>query len=115
MRSDLHVRVETGDGPHRLDALSQGERQLLELVVRIASHMTRSTIVLIDEAELHLHLVFRRRLVLLLKQWARDYPGLTFVLTSHQLDIVRILRPKFAEAGLRKGGFVMKLPRQVGP
>lgn len=108
-RPTLTVPVEVeGGATHRLDQLSSGERQLVQLVVRVASHMTGSTIVLIDETEQHLHLVMRRRLINIIKEWARDYDGMSFVLTSHQADSMRILAPKLEEPGLVKGGCLVK-------
>jgi ABC-type cobalamin/Fe3+-siderophores transport system ATPase subunit len=108
-RPSLTVPVEVdGGATHRLDQLSSGERQLVQFVVRVASHMTGSTIVLVDETEQHLHLVMRRRLINIIKQWARDYEGMSFVLTSHQVDSMRILAPKLEEPGLVKGGCLVK-------
>jgi len=108
-RPTLSVPVELDDGArHRLDQLSSGERQLVQLVVRVASHMTGSTIVLIDETEQHLHLVMRRRLINIIKEWARKYEGMSFILTSHQVDSMRILAPKLQEEGLVKGGCLVK-------
>jgi ABC-type lipoprotein export system ATPase subunit len=108
-RPTLSVPVEVeGGATHRLDQLSSGERQLVQLVVRVASHMTGSTIVLIDETEQHLHLLMRRRLINILKQWARDYDGMSFILTSHQADSMRMLAPKLQEPGLIKGGCLVK-------
>lgn len=108
-RPTLTVPVEVeGGATHRLDQLSSGERQLVQLVVRVASHMTGSTIVLIDETEQHLHLVMRRRLINIIKNWARDHEGMSFVLTSHQADSMRILNPKSEEPGLVKGGCLVK-------
>lgn len=108
-RPTLSVPVEVeGGARHRLDQLSSGERQLVQLVVRVASHMTGSTIVLIDETEQHLHTVMRRRLINIIKNWAREYEGTSFVLTSHQVDSMRILAPKLEEKGLVKGGCLVK-------
>ena len=108
-RFSLSVPVEVEGGTrHRLDQLSSGERQLVQLIVRVASHMTGSTIVLIDETELHLHLVMRRRLINIIKDWVREHEGLSFVLTSHQVDSMRILAPKMEEQGLIKGGCLVK-------
>ncbi|OJA74028.1 hypothetical protein BGV72_25770 [Burkholderia ubonensis] len=70
--------------------------------------MTGSSIILIDETEQHLHLVMRRRLINIIKQWAKDYEGLSFVMTSHQADSMRILAPKLEEPGLVKGGCLVK-------
>lgn len=108
-RPSLSVPVEVEGGMrHRLDQLSSGERQLVQLVVRVASHMTGSTIVLIDETEQHLHLVMRRRLINIIKDWAREHEGTSFILTSHQVDSMRILAPKQEEQGLIKGGCLVK-------
>ncbi|MRX08135.1 AAA family ATPase [Pseudoduganella sp. FT25W] len=108
-RPSLTVPVEVeGGATHRLDQLSSGERQLVQFVVRVASHMTGSTVVLVDETEQHLHLVMRRRLINIIKEWARDYEGMSFVLTSHQADSMRILAPKLEEPGLVKGGCLVK-------
>ncbi|RWF61717.1 AAA family ATPase [Mesorhizobium sp.] len=93
---------------HGLDQLSSGERQLVQLLVRIASHMSSATIVLIDETEQHLHLVMRRRLINLIKEWAKEHAGLSFYMTSHQADSLRIVAPKVPEDGLRKFGCLVK-------
>lgn len=113
-RHNLAVPVQTDSGSHRLDQLSSGERQLVQLIVRIAAHMTSSTIVLIDETEQHLHLTMRRRLITLIKDWARDHEGLRFVMTSHQADSMRLLAPKTVEPGLYKSGCLVK-PKFVPP
>ncbi|WP_081086854.1 AAA family ATPase [Burkholderia stagnalis] len=107
-RPTLSVPVQVDGKTHRLDQLSSGERQLVQFVVRVASHMTGSSIILIDETEQHLHLVMRRRLINIIKQWAKDYQGLSFVMTSHQADSMRILAPKLEEPGLVKGGCLVK-------
>ncbi|WP_368759301.1 AAA family ATPase [Pseudomonas aeruginosa] len=107
-RPSLSVPVEVESGTHRIDQLSSGERQLVQLIVRIASHVTGSTIVLIDETEQHLHLVMRRRLINIIKQWAREHQGLSFVMTSHQVDSLRVFAPKLHEPGLVKGGALLK-------
>jgi ABC-type lipoprotein export system ATPase subunit len=107
-RQSLSVPVEVESLVHRIDQLSSGERQLVQLVVRIASHMTGSTIVLIDETEQHLHLMMRRRLINIIKDWARDHDGMSFMLTSHQADSMRLLAPKRDEPGLVKGGCLVK-------
>jgi energy-coupling factor transporter ATP-binding protein EcfA2 len=107
-RQNLTVPVRADGTTHRLDQLSSGERQLVQLVVRIAAHMTSSTIVLIDETEQHLHTVMRRRLINILKDWAREHRGLSFVMTSHQADSMRLLGPRTAEPQLSKSGCLVK-------
>lgn len=107
-RQTLAVPVVVDGEEHRLDQLSSGERQLVQLVVRVASHMTGSTIVLIDETEQHLHLVMRRRLLNIIKDWARPEDGPSFIMTSHQVESMRLLAPKLEEEGLVKGGCLVK-------
>lgn len=102
------VKIEENGATHRLHELSSGERQLVQLVVRIASHMSGSTIVLIDEVEQHLHVVFQRRLTALLKDWAREHSGLSFFMTSHQKEIFRFINPFKDEARLSKGAALIK-------
>lgn len=109
IRETLEVPVETDNGDkHRLDQLSSGERQLVQLVIRVAAHMTGSTIVLVDELEQHLHTVMRRRLVNMVKDWARTLDGISFILTSHQVDSMRMLAPRTPEPGLSKNGCLVK-------
>lgn len=113
-RQTLLVPVEVDGETHRLDQLSSGERQFVQIVVRIASHMTGSTLVLIDETEQHLHLVLRRRLINMIKTWAAEYRGIRFIMTSHQAESMRMLAPKQEEPGLVKGGCLVK-PRFPAP
>lgn len=102
------VRLRDTGEVHRLHELSSGERQLVQLVVRIASHMSGSTIVLIDEVEQHLHTVLQRKLAGVLKQWAREHAGLSFFMTSHQKEIFRFISPLKAEPHLSKGASLIK-------
>lgn len=108
VRRTLDVPVQTAHDTHRLDQLSSGERQLVQLVVRVAAHMTGSTIVLIDEMEQHLHTVMRRRLVNMVKDWARTLEAISFVMTSHQVDSMRMLAPRTPEPNLRKNGCLVR-------
>jgi ABC-type lipoprotein export system ATPase subunit len=108
-REQLRAPVSVNDiVEHGLDQLSSGERQLVQLLVRVASHMSSATIVLIDETEQHLHLVMRRRLITLIKEWTKEHSGLSFYLTSHQADSLRMVAPKIPEEGLRKFGCLVK-------
>ena len=63
---------------HRLDTLSNGEKSLVQLFVRLGAYMTRNTILLIDEPEAHLHEDWQQRLLTQLKKMAQEqFPGLT--------------------------------------
>ncbi|MBE9563024.1 MAG: AAA family ATPase, partial [Proteobacteria bacterium] len=50
------------ESTHRLDRLSSGEKNLLQLFLRMGVHITPNTIVLIDEFDVHLHLRWQHKL-----------------------------------------------------
>jgi predicted ATPase len=91
---------------HRLDALSSGEKSLVQLFVRLSTHMTRNTILLIDEPEAHLHDQWKYRLFYQLKELVRDcYPGLTIIVATHSPEIMEAFAIELSEENLRKGGY----------
>ena len=47
--------IESDGHEHRLDRLSSGEKSLVQMYLRLGAHMTKNTILLIDEPEVHLH------------------------------------------------------------
>ena len=69
--------------------------------------MSRHTIVLIDEADLHLHPAWERELMWALKEFVRDHPGTSLILTTHSLDMLKVYRTREEEHGLRKGGYIL--------
>ena len=94
---------------HRLDALSSGEKSLVQLFLRLGAHMTRNTILLIDEPEAHLHDTWKYRLHTQLKQLAKDYfPGLTIIMATHSTEIMGAFGIEFPEENLRKGGYIIE-------
>ena len=96
---------------HRLDALSSGEKSLVQLVLRLGSHMTRNTILLIDEPEAHLHDQWKYRLYTQLKTLAQEnYPGLTVIVATHSPEIMTSFAIEVEEKNLRKGGFFIETP-----
>lgn len=91
---------------HRLDALSSGEKSLVQLFLRLGTHMTRNTILLIDEPEAHLHDQWKYRLFYQLKGLVRDcYPGLTVIVATHSPEIMEAFAIELSEQNLRKGGY----------
>jgi ATPase subunit of ABC transporter with duplicated ATPase domains len=96
--------VSSGASSHRIDQLSSGERSLVQLFLRIAVHMTQSSIVIIDELELHLHPAWARAALLALKDFVRSTPGMIVIFTSHSKDVLERFDVHFQEVGLRKGG-----------
>lgn len=75
--------VVNGEHPHRLDRLSSGEKSLVQLYLRVGIHMTRNTLLLIDELDIHLHSIWQHRALAFFKQLAVDHPGLTIIASTH--------------------------------
>lgn len=91
---------------HRLDALSSGEKSLIQLVLRLGAHMTRNTILLIDEPEAHLHDKWKYRLYYQIKALAEElFPGLTVIVATHSPEIITAFGIELEERNLRKGGY----------
>lgn len=100
--------VSNGGVTHRLDRLSGGERNLAQLCLRLGVHMTRNTLVIIDEIDLHLHVKWQHRILNLLKNMVRTTPGLTVIATTHSQEIISSFAADLNEEGLRKGGQIIE-------
>ena len=107
-RERLSTNVKTSAGLHPLVNLSHGERQLLQLLVRAAVHMTSSTIILIDELEMHLHPKWRINLLQTLKQLAKDFDGLSIIFTTHERELIKVFKHEVPEEGLVKAGYLIE-------
>ena len=101
------IREHATGGLHHLDQLSHGERSRLQVLVRIAMHMTGSTFVSIDELELHLHPNWSLRLLRTLKNMAATRP-ISVIFTTHSPEIIRAFAHEEPEEGLRKGGHLIE-------
>jgi energy-coupling factor transporter ATP-binding protein EcfA2 len=100
--------VENGTHRHRLDRLSSGEKSLVQVYLRTGVHMTRSTILVIDEMDIHLHSKWQHRMLNILKQMAKDHPGLTIIASSHARELIPAFAHDIAEPGLRKAGEIIE-------
>ena len=100
--------IESAGNQHRLDQLSSGEKSLLQICLRVAAHMTKNSILLIDEMDVHLHSKWRHRLLNWLKDMARTYPGLTIIATTHSREVMNSFAFDIEEEGLKKGGFFIE-------
>ncbi len=81
--------IKTGNGKHCLDRLSSGEKSLVQIFLRIAAHMTKNTIVLIDEFDAHLHIRWQYKLFNALKKLAAsEDANITIIVTSHSTEIL---------------------------
>ena len=92
---------------HTIDRLSSGEKSLIQLFLRIGTHMTQNTIILIDEMDVHLHLKWQHRLLNILKGMAKDHNGFTIISTTHSRELLNGFAFEIEEEGLRKGGHVI--------
>jgi len=106
-RRDLVTHVSTATGDHPLSGLSHGERALLQLYLRTIAHMSRNTVVLIDEVELHLHTRWTHRMYRVLKSLLRSLPTLSIVFTTHDRELIKVFDHRTLEPGLVKGGILL--------
>ncbi|GEM_PF-234236 len=93
---------------HSFDKLSSGEKSLLQLFSCIGVYMTRNTILLIDEMDVHLHSKWQHRVLNLLKKLVKDHPGLTVIATTHSREILSAFAYEIKEDKLRKGGYIIE-------
>jgi predicted ATPase len=99
---------------HRLDALSSGEKSLAQLFLRIGAHMTRNTILLIDEPEAHLHEQWKFRLYEQFKRLAQEaFPGITIIVATHSQEVIQSFAIELEETNLRKGGYFFETADEV--
>ncbi|WP_454804803.1 AAA family ATPase [Paraburkholderia fungorum] len=102
--------IETGYGVHRLDRLSSGEKNLVQVFLRIGAHMTKNTIVLIDELDVHLHLRLQHTFFQALKSIAASKDvNVTVIASTHSTEILQVYENTFdiLEDGLVKGGHLI--------
>lgn len=113
-RPTLEAIIRTGDNEpseHRLDRLSSGEKNLMQLFLRIGAHQTKNTILLIDEFDVHLHIRWQYRLFYALKALAaREDTNFTVIATTHSTEILEtfVAGLDVEEDGLIKGGHLIK-------
>jgi len=95
---------------HRLNRLSSGEKNLVQLFLRIGAHMTQNTILLIDEFDVHLHIRWQFKLLNALKELAsQEDANFTIILTTHSTEILETYTETLDinEKGLVKGGHLI--------
>jgi len=111
-RPNLEAIVSADDtNIHRLDRLSSGEKNLVQLFLRIGAHQTKNTILLIDEFDVHLHIRWQFRLFYALKALAaREDTNFTVIATTHSTEILEtfVAGLDVDEDGLIKGGHLIK-------
>jgi len=102
--------VESEDGQqHRLDRLSSGEKSLVQLYLRLGSHMTQNTILLVDEPEVHLHRSWQYEALYTLTNLAKShFPNVTVILATHSERIMKAFALDQEEENLRKGAYIIE-------
>lgn len=106
-RQELTTYVSTSSGEHPLSGLSHGERALLQLFVRIMAHMSRNTIILIDEIEIHLHTRWMNTMFQALKALLQSRPSLSIIFTTHDRELIKVFDHKRIEEKIVKGGYLI--------
>ena len=106
----VETEIEGPEGPgHRLDRLSSGEKSLVQLYLRLGAHMTRNTILLVDEPELHLHRTWQYDVLYVLMTLAKDhFPNVAVFLATHSERMMDAFSLKLSENNLRKGAFIFE-------
>ncbi|MBF0585110.1 MAG: AAA family ATPase [Magnetococcales bacterium] len=113
-RQRMTARIAVGGRYHRLDQLSNGEKSIVQLLLRIHLHLTSHSFVLIDELDAHLHLKLQHRLYQALKCFTADNPGVTLIITTHSRELIEQygIDMKVGEAKLRMGGHLIE-PKEI--
>jgi ABC-type lipoprotein export system ATPase subunit len=108
IRRDPPEAIVINDGhQHRLDQLSSGEKNLVQLFLRISTHLTNNTLILIDDLEGHLHSIWQHSLLQLLKELLTEHPGVTIIASTHSREILEAFPMDIPEQGIRKGGEII--------
>ncbi len=108
-KDTLEAEVISNGSRHRLDRLSSGEKSLVQLYLRIGTHMTRHTILLVDEMDVHLHSKWQHRTLKIFKALAKQHEGLSIIATTHARELIPAFAHEIPEQGLRKGGHIIEI------
>jgi predicted ATPase len=101
--------IEAGGLEHRLDRLSSGEKSLVQLYLRLGAHMTRNTILLIDEPEVHLHRNWQYETLFTLMNIAKShFPNVGVFMATHSERMMKAFALNIAEENLRKGAYIIE-------
>lgn len=101
--------VVSGEQEHRLDKLSSGEKSLVQLYLRLGAHMTRNTIVLVDEPEVHLHRNLQYETLFELFRLAKkNYPHVSVFMATHSERLMKAFALDQIEENLIKGAYIIE-------
>jgi len=94
---------------HRLDRLSSGEKSLVQLYLRLGAHMTRNTVLLIDEPEVHLHRNWQYETLFTLLNLAKShFPNVNVYMATHSERMMKAFALNIIEENLRKGAYIIE-------
>lgn len=113
-RNELVAKIQCGEKNrwHRLDQLSSGEKSLIQIFLLLGAHMTKNTILLIDEVDAHLHPRLRAGIAHRLKSMIANEPGLSVFLATHADEVIDSLSMEVLEPGLRKSAYLLESPEE---
>lgn len=101
--------IEANGMEHRLDRLSSGEKSLVQLYLRLGAHMTRNTILLIDEPEVHLHRNWQYETLFTLLNIAKShFPNVSVFMATHSERMMKAFGLNSVEENLRKGAYIIE-------
>jgi predicted ATPase len=101
--------IEAEGREHRLDRLSSGEKSLVQLYLRLGAHMTRNTILMIDEPEVHLHRNWQYETLFALLNLAKShFPNVSVLMATHSERMMKAFAMNVVEENLRKGAYIIE-------
>lgn len=101
--------IEAAGQEHRIDRLSSGEKSLVQLYLRLGAHMTRNTILLVDEPEVHLHRNWQYETLFALMKLAKEhFPNVYVIMATHSERMMKAFAHNIVEQNLRKGAFIIE-------
>ena len=77
--------ISTPNGDIDFDDLSSGEKEILSMIIRYHQMNPKDSVILIDEAESHLHPELAKKYCKLLKSWSKDNQ---VIITTHSPSIM---------------------------
>lgn len=105
--------IESDGHEHRLDRLSSGEKSLVQMYLRLGAHMTKNTILLIDEPEVHLHRNWQYETLFALMNLAKEhFPNVLVMIATHSERMMDAFGHNILEKNLRKGAYIIETPEE---
>lgn len=101
--------IESAGNEHRIDRLSSSEKSLVQLYLRLGAHLTRHSILLVDEPEVHLHRDWRYETLYTLMRLAKQhFPDVHVIISTNSEHMLEALGHNIIEDNLRKGAYIIE-------